>query len=299
MSDSRAKDPASPDKVVLSKSNALVADWLDLLTSKGIRKQGLFIVAGERAVSETIERHPALARSLILCNDRHVPKLNVSSIEENRGHSGKHLNFGAGADSYRALVLRARDLTSKNETRFSVVAVDKAIFDELDISGTHAPLLLAHTPEISEADLTKAPVGLEILCALGDPLNVGALLRSAAAFGASKVILLKECASPFHPKAGRAASASTLITPLAKGPSIRDLASAAGPILALDMKGKSLATFAWPTNARLLIGEEGQGVPSANNFDYLAIPMAKDVESLNATVAASIALFSYSARTPS
>jgi TrmH family RNA methyltransferase len=107
--------------------------------------------------------------------------------------------------------------------------------------------------------------------------------------------LLKECATPFHPKAVRAASASTMLTPLAKGPSIRELENVKGPVLALDMQGTDIAKFKWPTNARLLIGEEGQGVPTSKSFTYLSIPMAKDVESLNATVAASVALYSYSA----
>ena len=67
-----------------------------------------------------------------------------------------------------------------------------------------------------------------------------------------------------------------------------------GTILALDMHGKNLGTFTWPRNARLLIGEEGQGVPASKAFEFLSIPMAREVESLNATVAASIALYSYS-----
>jgi TrmH family RNA methyltransferase len=286
----RARDPLAPDKTIASRSNALVNEWLESLTAKGIRKHGVFLVAGEKAVRETLERAPQLARSLFLCADRHVPALQPG------------LGPASGPDSWRSLIARARELTSKNDPRFSVISLARPIFDELDISGTHDPLLLTHTPDIGEADLSVAPVGLEILCALGDPSNVGALLRSAAAFGASRIILLKECASPFHPKAVRAASAATMLTQLSRGPSIRglpDLASEgalAGPILALDMQGKGLSTFKWPTNARLLIGEEGQGVPSSANFEFLSIPMAKDVESLNATVAASVALYSYSQR---
>lgn len=251
----------SADKTISSSSNPLVREWLDLHTSKGIRKHSQFLIAGERAVVETLQRFPSLARSLIVCADRHLAS---------------------------PLIARARSLAT--EPKFSVVAVTKAIFDELDISGTHQPLLLAHTPEIPEANLSELPKGLEILCALGDPSNVGALLRSAAAFGASKIIFLRESASPFHPKATRAASAATLLTPLARGPSIKEIE---GAVIALDMQGTSLASFSWPKNARLLIGEEGQGVPSRKTFTYVSIPMQNNVESLNATVAASVALYSY------
>ncbi len=300
------KNPLLPDKTIASRANTLVGEWLETLTAKGIRKHGLFMISGAQAVAETLERRPELARSLFLCADRHVPK--IIQTFDIADPKGLRRGPASGPDSWRSLILRARELTVTNDPRFSVVALDRAIFDELDISGTHEPLLLTRAPDILDADLSKAPLGLEVLCALGDPLNVGALLRSAAAFGASKIILLKECASPFHPKAVRAASAATLLTPFARGPSIRELPALAeadasagskmlmGPVLALDMHGNNLGSFAWPTNARLLIGEEGLGVPSSKAFEFLSIPMAKDVESLNATVAASITLYSYSQR---
>lgn len=277
------------DKTISSPSNALVAEWRDCLTSKGIRKHGLFIVAGERAVRETLERFPSLVRSLFVSSEG-AEKFS-SLIEQARSltaaSSGAGLGTGAASGKQAS--------SPGAEARFSVIALARSIFEELDVSGTHHPLLLTRTPEIADADLSKAPEGLEVLCALGDPSNVGALLRSAAAFGASKVILLRECASPFHPKAVRAASASTLLTALERGPSIKDLPGATinGPVLALDMNGRDLGKFEWPKNARLLIGEEGPGVPSSKSFEFLSIPMAKDVESLNATVAASVALYSY------
>ena len=273
--------PITFDKTILSRSNVLISEWFDLSTSKGIRKHGLFIIAGERAVRETLQRFPRLARSLIVCADR---------------HAGSPIVHEA-----RTLASQGRNSQEAHGDRFSVIAVGREIFNELDVNGTHQPLLLARTPEIPDAGMSAAPKGLEILCALGDPSNVGALLRSAAAFGASRIVLLKESASPFHPKAVRAASASTLLTTLTRGPSIRELPSqaesgtAAGPFVALDMHGVSLANFQWPKDVRLLIGEEGPGVPLSKAFQYLTIPMAKNVESLNATVAASVALYSYAA----
>ena len=273
------------DKTIVSSANSIFSEWQDCLSAKGIKKHGLFFVAGERAVRDTLERRPELARSLVLCADRHVPP------------DERTLGPSAGPASWLTLIERARELTRKNEPRFSVISLSRALFDTLDVSGTHTPLLLAHAPKIEEAQLTLEPQGLELLCALGDPSNVGAVLRSAAAFGVSRVILLKECASPFHPKAVRAASAATLMTPLTRGPSIRELPELAasgqvqGPIIALDMLGKNITDFAWPKNARLLLGEEGQGVPESSNFTFLSIPMRSDVESLNATIAASIALF--------
>lgn len=275
------------DKSITSRDNALVREWLDCQTSKGIKKHGQFIISGERAVRDTLERFPKLARNLIVCADRH------STLEGD-----------IKSQSHIELVREVREATKSNDPRFSVVALTPALFDDLDAAGTHQPLLVVMTPSIPEADLSAKPQGLEVLVALGDPANLGALLRSAAAFGASRVILLKECASPFHPKAVRAASAATLAVPLAKGPSIKDLPEIAtdnsdkGQWVALDMHGKLMNRFEWPKNVRLILGEEGQGVPESKEFQYLAIPMKPKVESLNATVASSIALFSYSTSHP-
>lgn len=265
------------DKQIASAQNDVYRTWIDCLSSKGIKKHGLFFLSGEKAVRETIEKFPHLLRSLVLTPDQIASSADL--IAKARAQS------------------RAREASS--DARFSVVEVSKDLFRDLDVSGTKFPLLLLHAAEIPEMDLSKEPEGLEVLCSLGDPANVGALLRSAAAFGASKVILLQESASPFHPKAVRSASANTLTTKLLRGPSIKDLGlafesgKAKGPIVALDMFGTPLRTYTWPKSVRVLVGEEGVGVPQSKAFTYVSIAMQPDVESLNATVATSIALHSY------
>lgn len=280
------------DKFITSPLNPVYRDLRECLTSKGIRKHGLFVISGERAVRETLERFPHLARSLLLCRVRH------------RGTGPMNSLSPSGYGALMAGTARAKECTADRPPGFSVLSLSSELFDELDVTGTHTPLLLARAPEINEARLDHPPQGLEILCSLGDPANVGALLRSAAAFGASKVILLKESASPFHPKAVRAASASTLLTALERGPSIDDLAtkshmaSEQSHLVALDMQGETISDFQWPRNVRILIGEEGRGVPSSTAFKYVSIPMANAVESLNATVASSIALYTYRAQHP-
>ena len=255
------------DKEILSAENTVFRTLRDCLSSKGIKKHGLFIVSGVRAADEMLTRHRDLARDLLVCAEIH--------------------------DSDSPLVSDVLGIKSRD---FSLIGLSRVLFDELDVFGTRQPLLVLRAPEIATLNLSLAPEGLEVLCALGDPANVGGLLRSAAAFGASRVVFLSESASPFHPKAVRAASGTTLLTPLSRGPSIQDLASAAGPIVALDMDGESLARFRWPKDARLLIGEEGLGIPGVGAFTKVAIPMRAGVESLNATVAGGIALYSYSAR---
>lgn len=257
-------------KKISSRDNEVFALLQACLEPKGIRKHGYFHVFGRRAVHDTLVSHGALARNLILCTGHHAPE-----------------------DELAKLAL------TKAPGPFSLIELAKPLFDELDLFGTKTPILFLQTPELATADLSRPPQGLEVLCALSDPSNVGALVRSAAAFGASRLILLQESASAFHPRAVRAASATTLVTPLLRGPSIRALDGAAGPIVALDMHGEDLNRFHWPANGRLLLGEEGLGVPKAlTDARLIRIPMQAGVESLNATVAASIALYSYRAQRP-
>lgn len=264
---------AKVDKVITSDQNPVFRALRECLNTKGIKKHGLFLVSGARVVAEMLERYPDQVRDLIFPHelDEFATQL-LSRAQEIRQHLKAS---GAGAT-------------------FAILGLERKLFEELDVFRTHSPILVLRTPEIPQIDLSQAPEGMEILCAMGDPANLGALIRSAAAFGASKIILLQESASPFHPKAVRAASGTVFMTPFAKGPSIQDLSILTGPAVALDMDGDSLGTFKWPKDVRLLIGEEGMGVPGSLTLKRLSIPMAKGVESLNATVAAGVALYAYS-----
>jgi TrmH family RNA methyltransferase len=262
-----------PVTQIISPDNEVYRGLRDSLESKGIHKHGQFMVFGAKAVRDTLKLHGHLARNLVLC----------------------HAINGGGPLHEEIQRLAGKRSELKAPSSFSTLELAEPLYDQLDIFGTRNPILVMQTPAITEIDLTaEPPQGLEILCALSDPANFGALLRSAAAFGARRVIMLKECTSPFHPRAVRAASATTLLTELARGPAIRDLTLAKGPIGALDMTGAPLTHFQWPKDVRLLLGEEGMGVPRELSAPkMIQIPMAPGVESLNATVAASIALFSY------
>lgn len=168
------------------------------------------------------------------------------------------------------------------------------LFKELDVLGTNSPLLVVETPEVAEWQ-PGPPSGLELVVALSDPGNLGALLRSAEAFGARRVILCEECCSPFLPKVTRGASGANLRLPLARAGSLAGLKlqSAYG----LHMDGSDIREFNWPRDLFLVLGEEGRGLPHDLNLTKVSIPMGGKTESLNATVAASIALFSYFAHT--
>lgn len=242
--------------LIESPQNPQFKRWKSLLEGRGIKKHQQFLHAGRKTVPEALRHYPARFQAIL--------------FQEEAQLTGWPLP--PGLQRYQ---------------------LGRALFAELDIIGTKAPLLVGNLPELATADLTAPPRGLELVCALGNPDNLGALLRSAAAFGVSRVILLPQAAQPFHPRALRAGANAQFELELLQGPEWQALASAAGPLVALDARGEPLSAFAWPRGLRLVLGEEGQGLPSSLALHRLSIPTTGHVESLNATVAASLALFAY------
>jgi TrmH family RNA methyltransferase len=198
------------------------------------------------------------------------------------------------------LLPQSYEMTDDLLSQATCFALTRERFHELDIFGTTEPLIVCQTPSIPVFDLTKPPLGLEILCPIGDPGNLGALLRSCRAFGVRTVILLHEAVHPFHPKVIRASSGAVFVQSLSHGCSIADLQK---PdflkwIIPLDMQGDDIATLPWPEHIRLLIGEEGVGIPSLPYTQRFSIPQIHASIPLNAMVAASIALHTYRQQHP-
>jgi RNA methyltransferase, TrmH family len=126
-----------------------------------------------------------------------------------------------------------------------------------------------------------------------DPGNVGAVLRSALAFGASSVILGPDTADPWSPKAVRASMGAVFSVPVARFASLDDLPR---PVLALAAgAGEPLAGPL--DDVTLLVGAEREGLPEdvVAAADRVAhIPIRS--ESLNAAMAATVALYEVTRR---
>ncbi len=130
------------------------------------------------------------------------------------------------------------------------------------------------------------------LHAVGDPGNVGTILRGARAFGASCVALGPDCADPHAPKAVRASMGAIFAVNLVRG---ADVAQLPGERIALVAgEGAPLTSLQpWPSDGvSLLVGSEREGLPRAvvEACGHVAhIPIAAD--SLNAAMALTIALY--------
>jgi TrmH family RNA methyltransferase len=127
---------------------------------------------------------------------------------------------------------------------------------------------------------------------VADPGNVGTVLRSARAFGASCVALGPGCADPHGPKAVRASMGAIFSVALAH---VHDVSELPGELVALDAQAPELlrgCSAAGSGAVTLLVGSEREGLPG----DVLAacervarIPISSD--SLNAAMAATVALY--------
>jgi RNA methyltransferase, TrmH family len=176
---------------------------------------------------------------------------------------------------------------------------------ELLVAGeTVEPALLAeistlgHPPRVLGLYRRAAlPQGLrDVTVALwhvGDPGNVGTLLRAADAFGAG-VALSAGCADPTGPKALRASAGAVFRVPLAR------FDDAPSPRVALATRdGEPLPTLELPRRITFVLGAERDGLPDdvAAACELRAtIPQPGEAESLNVAMAGAIALYEHARR---
>jgi TrmH family RNA methyltransferase len=136
------------------------------------------------------------------------------------------------------------------------------------------------------------PVGLA-LWHVADPGNVGALVRTADAFGAS-VALSRGCADPTGPKALRGSAGAIFRVPIGR------FEAAAGRRIALAAHGGTpLGQVDFGEQTLFVLGAERDGLPddvAASCEEVAWIPVAGSAESLNVAVAGAIALYEWSRR---
>ena len=137
-----------------------------------------------------------------------------------------------------------------------------------------------------------------VLAGLQDPGNLGTILRSAEAFGATGVVSLPGTVSAWNAKAVRASAGSVFRVPVLAAeideciPRLRSAGVAILATLARAAQQAHSADLAGPV--ALIIGNEGSGIPAeiARQVDgEITIPCPGPVESLNAAVAASVLLY--------
>ena len=184
----------------------------------------------------------------------------------------------------------------------TVYTVSRAVLESLCESQTPQGIVaVVQTPDLTPP--SAYPSGLVVvLDGVQDPGNVGAIVRSADAFGASGLLLSPACADVFAPKTLRAAMGSTYHLSVWQGellPELTNLRQQGFTALCGDLKGsETLPPLA--ANVALVIGSEGSGVSEAVADACLRfrLTMRGRAESLNASVAAGVLLYVVSEAMP-
>ena len=245
----------------LGAHNARIDRVRALLTKKGRREHGRFTFEG-----------PTLLAEAIAANVR---------VEEIYATQTAYDETPAVRDAERGGV--------------PVYLVDERSAGRISDVDTPSGIVAVSPIELHEvSELLSEPGVVLLLADINDPGNAGTLLRSAEAFGVSRVIFGTRGAEPHLPKVVRGAMGAVFRLRIALGapgdlqPAARDwevtgLAAAAEPLDGLH----------WPTKSLLIVGNERHGLgPWESVCTRLgAISMAGSAESLNAGVAGSIALY--------
>ena len=234
-----------------------------LKTKKGRSNTGLFLVEGEKFVAE-------------IPNNWEIQRYVMAQ------------RFAQG-----------RDLSSYKK-RAPVEVVRDTLFDSLADTVTPQGIIAVCKQKHWQLNQLLTPDGFILIGEnLNDPGNIGALIRTAAAAGASGMILSQGSGDIYNPKVLRAGAGAVLRLPIVTDailPNVaHELKQARYKIYAAHLRGEALpyaldlrGPFCW------LVGNEANGLTdeAAAFADKLVrLPMADDIESLNASIAGSVLMY--------
>lgn len=263
-----------------------------------------------------------------------MPTASVTSVRSDRVTSVRHLHDRGGRRKSGLFLVEGPQAVA---AAFAAGVGVHEVFVDVSAGGVAAslaeqsPVMVTWvTPQVLAAmGETKASQGILVTCAIpassdiatlmalagpvvvldsvGDPGNVGTIIRTADAVGAAGVVLADGCADPFNGKVVRSTAGSIFHLPLAYGVAMSDVISSAKQagrqILGLAGEGAQ-DLFALPTDplgqACWIVGSEAHGIGEsarAGADALVRIPMRGLAESLNAAVAASVALYISAERT--
>ena len=188
----------------------------------------------------------------------------------------------------------------------NIFFVSETVFDSMtDTKNSQGVVVIARKPETGkeriEANLLKenqTPL-VVLLHRVGNPSNLGAILRTAEAADASGVILTRDSANAFSPKSLRGAMGAAFRLPLWENADFSEILAWAQAndliSIAADVKAeKSYLEIDWNKPRLLIFGSEAHGLTEAETAktdETFKIPMANGVESLNLAVSAGIIFF--------
>ncbi|MCG6924777.1 MAG: RNA methyltransferase [Acidobacteria bacterium] len=260
---------APREEVVRSRSNPLFKR-LRALKERGVGPTGgLCLLEGPKLVEEALAAGVTITEAAV---------------------TGRGEDRPGGAAVVAALRARGVPVRRLDERLLGVLS---------DAETSQGLLALAHRPPSDEGRLFEGTPLILVAVGVQNPGNLGGLVRTAEASGATGAFLVEGCADPFSWKALRGSMGSAFRLPLAR-------AARAGTLLdRLDARGVNVFATAADGETRydeadlaapvaLVFGGEGAGLAdevARRATARLRIPLASPVESLNVGVAAGLVLF--------
>jgi TrmH family RNA methyltransferase len=181
----------------------------------------------------------------------------------------------------------------------AIVVPDK-VFE--GVVATESPQGVAALVKVRESKIEDVVAGdpalVVVAAGLQDPGNLGTVIRSAEAFGATGVVLASKTVSVWNPKVVRASAGSIFRLPqvaMTDADAVKELKARGVRLLGTSShKGTAIWEVDWTAPVAVFIGNEGAGLSreiSAALEEMVGIPHAEKVESLNAGIAASVVLY--------
>lgn len=262
-------DHTSPRAPLTSRTSKTIRDLASLADPKARRREKAFLIEGVKMVEEAL-RDRLGVRQVIA----------TPALARHQGRSIIKLAEHSGAD---------------------ILWISERLMDQLAESKTPQPVMaVAHMPGGSEEELLDHPAKLIIVAhRLQDPGNLGTIIRTAEAAGASGVAVTPNTVDAYNGKAVRASMGSILRVPVVK------VQNGFGFVRACRRKGFQTAALALNGSETpfeldltvptvVMLGQESAGLSAEEMVDFdhrIRIPMTDAIDSLNVAVSAGVVLY--------
>jgi len=244
----------------------------------------------------TSRDNPRVKRWMKLGQDAHYRRAEKRALIE-----GPHLLAAALQHGQRPLAILATEEGAADAEIRALIA-RSGLEPVLLARGVFRGIADAENPQGLAAEIAIPEPGPEValrtvfLEAVQDPANVGAIMRSAAAFGVDRVVLDRGCADPWSPKALRAGMGGHFALRVSETGALGAEIEAVKGTVACTVPSGGVALSKAPLNRSWawIFGGEGRGLSDEiiRRADLrVTIPMAAGTESLNVAAAAAICLY--------
>ena len=249
--------------------DARIADYRNVPDPELIARRGVFVAEGRLVVERLLTRSRFQPRSLLVTE---------TALESIRPALDRHAAI--------PVYLVAQEVMN-TVTGFNIHRGCLALGERLPLPDWR--------------DLAAASRLLVVLERVGNADNVGAIFRNAAAFGVDAVLLGPACADPLYRKAIRTSMGAALAVPFAHldpwPESLTDLRGEWAVVSLTPSAPRTVSEVAARVRGRraaIVVGHEGEGLTPgtlAACEHHARIPMAANVDALNAATAAAVALY--------